>query len=85
MTLDYSTARNGWIIPTKATDTDTTNLFGTILKYQILVPYFISVIYCGLFHYSDLLTVSKLDLLIWQLIHALVNFVYFSYTFSNSL
>lgn len=61
--------RGGWIIPAKQQILTPQDMFGT--QYQILVFYFISVIYGGLFHYSDLLTVSRLELLMQQLINSL--------------
>lgn len=75
--------RGGWIIPAKQQILTSQDMFGT--QYQILLFCFISVIYGGLFHYSDLLTVSRLELLMQQLIHSLPCLFDCLYTFPSSL
>ena len=76
--------RNVWIIPTKATDTDTSRTcLQWLLQYQILVS----------FHFSDLLWFHYSDLNCKQtgITDAAINtspsfsVLFFSYTFSNSL
>lgn len=52
----------------QVTDTDITRYVWHSISNTV---YFISMIYGGLFLYSDLLTVSRLELLMQQLIHSL--------------